>query len=624
MSVAVASNTTEKRPAYQPFQCTICQSRFTRQENLKRHAVLHSKSSEASLSCNLCQATFSRPDLRTRHVKRKHPGYHEDHCHGSRKRRRSSPVESQQDTQQENSSDDVNSVLNETTNVETSSMLSAPFLDPGNGLDSPSMEPATLLRETFETTLANFNFDQWSPDAIMTTERIHGQDDWYPSETQIAHGRYLFFDHVSQFIPIIHRATFDATRIAQHLLLSMLCLAYQHGEDPDRGDQLGSGEELSSHCFHRARELIAAEEKKEDEGIHSTTMVQAYLMLQIFAMMYSRGNDSPYGLKTHSKMIALARAGGLMQPIQIEANETEDLDSLWRQFIKAESHKRTLFAIHQLDTLWYQFLSIPRSLSHLEIKHDLPCPTDQWLASSSHEWAHRQLVARNSGPPVRYSDAVRRFLSSGADLIPPFDPYGAINITQFLISSAREVSGWSTMTGMVSIERLEPLRSSLLALNSCIRTESDPDPPPHAPLHEVTWEIAMIEMQMWSPSHTGGIVEGSIDAALHGMSFLSPSTELLRESSIAESIRPHVDWFLRYLDSTPEPYAEAPWITLYAYKAFMIAWQLFQADILEALQVVGIANGDVEAGLAWAKKVFGCRERWKLGRIVLACLEELG
>lgn len=58
-------------------------------------------------------------------------------------------------------------------------------------------------------------------------------------------------------------------------------------------------------------------------------------------------------------------------------------------FIKSESHKRTLFAVHQIDALLYQFLSIPRSLSHLEIKHELPCPDGCWAAPSAAEWAYQ-------------------------------------------------------------------------------------------------------------------------------------------------------------------------------------------------------------------------------------------
>ncbi|KAH7363719.1 fungal-specific transcription factor domain-containing protein, partial [Pyrenochaeta sp. MPI-SDFR-AT-0127] len=510
--------------------------------------------------------------------------------------------------------------------LEPSSLLIASFLEPEKP-PSTSMHSTGMPHAPFDTGLANFSFDQWSPDPLLSLDGLsQAQEDWMPSSLQTSRGCELFFTHVSNFLPFLHQPTFDTTHVARPLLYSMLCLAYQYGEDPDCGAEPGSGSGLSMRCFHRARTLIATEEESADEATHGVTMIQTYLLLQVFAMMYSCDKDSSYGLKTHSKICSLARATGLMQPVPNEATATEDLESLWRQFVLAESHKRTLFAVHQIDTLWYQFLSIPRSLSHLEIKHDLPCPEYYWTASSSGDWAHRQLVARQSGPSIQYQDAVRRILCSNTDInsIPAFDPYGTINITQFLVSSAREISGWSTMTGMVSMERLEPLRKSLLALSPLVHSQSASiHTTPHASLCEATWQTAMIEMQMWSPTHTGGIVENSIDAALHQLIYLAPSCDFLCESNLAKSVQPHVDWFLRYLDETAVPDSEAPWITLYACKAFMIAWQLVSGGMAGAMQIVGVADGDKEAALVWARKVFSRRERWKLGKIVMACLNRL-
>jgi hypothetical protein len=324
-------------------------------------------------------------------------------------------------------------------------------------------------------------------------------------------------------------------------------------------------------------------------------------------------------------MIVLARSAQLMQPVVAETTPSKDLESLWQSFIKAESQKRTAFAVHQIDTLWYQFLSIPRQLSHLEIKHELPCPEEYWTASSCADWAHHRLVATKSGPLMQYPDAVRHFLSPDADLndIAPFDPYGANNITHFLVSSAREISGWCTMTGMLSVERLEPLRNSLLALGTFIRSKPQTAAAAYTALCEATWESAMIEVQIWSPSHTGGIVGGAMDAVLHQFTYLAPSCEFLCESDTAKAIQPHVDWFLRYLDVTLAPDSEAPWIIIYAYRAFIIAWRLVSGACLGSMQVVGVEDGDTEGALAWAKKVFGRRRRWQLGKMILSILDTL-
>ncbi|KAJ4156485.1 hypothetical protein NW754_008117 [Fusarium falciforme] len=595
-SAIPASPAVERRSSYQPFQCLVCSSRFTRHENLKRHAALHTRSpSEASLPCELCSATFSRPDLRHRHMKRKHMGHLEKRSKGKRQRDLQAPTPPSQGNDQ--NPDAINlAVAPPSTEGDHTQTVAAPLSLPTSIGDSSCI--TSIVQGSADLQLLGADFLEHASNAQMDAVTI---------------------PHSAPFGTNILGFSFD-----QGSPESMLCIAYQYGEDPDCVGQPGSGVGLSERCFHRARAVVLADEDKADDPAHNVSMVQAYLLLQIYAMMYLCGNNSAYALKTHSKMISLARASGLSQPIPTEPTTTKDLDSLWREFIRAESHKRTLFAAHQIDTLWYQLLSIPRQFSHLEIKHELPCPEDHWTASSSVEWAHRKLVAGNSGTSVQYPDAVRRFLS-GADLssLPAFDPYGAINITHFLVSSAQEISGWCTMTGMLSTERLEPLRSSLLALGPFIRSKPESTDVAHAALCEATWESAMIEVQIWSPSHTGGIVGGSMDAVLHQLSYLAPSCEFLCESNTAKTIQPHVDWFLRYLDATIEPDAEAPWITLYAYKAFMIAWQLVRGSMLGSMQAVGVEDGDAEGALAWARKVFGRRQRWQLGKIIMGCLDSL-
>lgn len=601
MSAAHATTRTS-----QPFQCPVCQSRFTRHENLKRHAALHNRSpKEASLPCGFCPTTFSRLDLRRRHIKRKHPE-HEERKSRDSSGRRDNPARHLDDLER-------GIWQFEHANTNTNTDTPSPAQTTGRKLGTPSF-PEHLDTQIFDTDLA-FGL----PDFVDSPL----QDGWYPSSLQLTRGCELYFAHVSPFVPFLHQPTFDVDHVAPLLVLSMLSLGYQYGDDPEY--DTSSSTDLSTRCFHSARAMVSFSD--QDTGLENVILVQAHLLLQICAMMYLCGEHSTYGLKIHSNMISLVRAEGLMAPAPT-ASATE-LESLWRDFIKTESLKRTAFAVHQIDALWYQLLSIPRSISHLEIKHELPSPEGCWTAVSSVEWAHRQLVLRSPGP-VKYTDAVRRFLSNtDIDAIPRFDPYGAINITQFLLSSAREISGWSAMTGMLSMDRFSALRSSLVALGQAIR---DTQPVSAAISHagagateiavsraEATWETAMIELHMWSPSHTGGIVETSIDAALTQITTF-PSYGVI-ESSTASAIQPHVDWFLRYLNTT-QPESEAPWITFYAYKAFLIAWQLHRR-VSGAMQVVGVQDGDVQGALSWARGVFERRIRWQLGRLILSCIDKL-
>ncbi|OJJ95636.1 hypothetical protein ASPACDRAFT_1907244 [Aspergillus aculeatus ATCC 16872] len=646
MSVA---HSTRPVPPYQPFQCSICQSRFTRHENLKRHAALHSRSSdEVSLACGHCSATFSRPDLRHRHMKRKHPEHHERRT----VKRRDSRMEGDRSCsvlRLQLSGDEYETGRASRRRPSARSLRRSPShaaMEEVFELDWNLIpEPPSFAHADSPISSNKSPGVSDSPARSPSHASLVVQDDWFPSDRQIRRGRDLFFDHVSCFLPFLHQATFDTTQVSAHLILSILSLAYQYGDDPEREDESGSGATLSVQCFHRARALIPSHEDDADDTTEATSSylitIQSYLLLQVCAMMYLCGESSTQGLKMHTAMISLARSAGLMQPTPTSSlASTSDLDSLWRAFIHAESHKRTIFAVHQIDALYYQLLSIPRCISHLEIKHDLPCPENQWSASTSAEWAHLQLTSRSTTtvetPTLQYADAIRHFLSSTADVQPiaPFDPYGAINIAQFLISSAREISGWSTMTGMLSMERFGALRSSLTALGPYLRPEEDlvstaEGMPRASSVRTITcaatWETAMLELQMWSPLHTGGIVGASIDTWLQQSTRLAPtSCEVLCEvDTVVQAVQPHVDWFLGYLDRCAALQAEAPWVLLYAYQAFLVAWQLVRWGVPGAMGVVGVADGDGEGALRWARTVFGRRERWQIGRLIGRCLDEL-
>ena len=108
-----------------------------------------------------------------------------------------------------------------------------------------------------------------------------------------------------------------------------------------------------------------------------------------------------------------------------------------------------------MDSLLYQILSVPRSISHLEMKHEMPCHAWLWESMSAAEWAYRSL-AKPAGAPLRYSEAVRCCLNgSNLSQLPSMTVQGSSNVIHFLQTSLREITGWSTMTGQVSLERFE-------------------------------------------------------------------------------------------------------------------------------------------------------------------------
>ncbi len=149
-------------------------------------------------------------------------------------------------------------------------------------------------------------------------------------------------------------------------------------------------------------------------------IIQAHLLLQAHAILCACGSETRHGIhlltrsvevrtlrSVHMLTYSSQETAGLMEPLPVQPQAT-DLDTLWRQFVRAESHKRTAYGTYQCDAMWYQTFSRPRLVSHLEIKHDLPCPVEQWQARTPEEWAHASLLRPSR--PIRYIDAIRATL----------------------------------------------------------------------------------------------------------------------------------------------------------------------------------------------------------------------
>jgi hypothetical protein len=179
------------------------------------------------------------------------------------------------------------------------------------------------------------------------------------------------------------------------------------------------------------------------------------------------------------------------------------------------------------------------------------------------------------------------------------------------------------MTGQVSLERFEPLRASLVALAPFICQQEDAIKDSHAATRAATWEMAMIELNIWSPSHTGGVVESSVDGVLSHSTYLAWSSELPFGSDILASIQPHLDWFLRRLDVSDEADFEAPWLDMFAYKAFLLGWQLVRGGVPGAMHAVGIQDNDAASAVSWMRNVFAKKRPSKLRSMIVDCLDVL-
>ncbi|WRT70490.1 uncharacterized protein IL334_007488 [Kwoniella shivajii] len=512
--VSIAAAETPINDVLQPFQCAICQKRFTRHENLKRHYAAHvAAESGASYSCGECSTTFSRMDLRKRHMKRKHPDKTSDVAASERslpsqdtqdqnedqdqQRSTSTGPSPEQFLQSPNSFDDlavsdyrtsiVHDPLKRTGGANGPSEQPSTSLVQENAINACPTLPITHLPETFTTDESTFRRNNTVQDADLVAQLLFNVPDDHTNTTSttfttsqstsqgpdlslhdIHTGVELYFDHVSQFLPFLHRPSFRAEAVSKPLLLSVLSLGYQFS------DEAYIWKTLASQCFHHAVKLL--ELTSASTAAAKLALIQARLLLQVYSVMYTSGQETTCGLQLHAKSVELSRKGGLMDPLPVKSNSTTDLDALWYEWIHAESHKSSLITL---------------------------------------------------GPLI----------------------------------SARACDGGQ------------------------------------ATWCEATWHMTMIELLNWSSAHTNGVVEGSVDAALASA------------------------WFLQYLDRADTAVVEPPWITVYAFKAFYIAWHLARAGNFDTMTHIGLI--DMPGIMTWANVVFGRRGKWEVGKLILRSLDSL-
>lgn len=84
---------------------------------------------------------------------------------------------------------------------------------------------------------------------------------------------------------------------------------------------------------------------------------------------------------------------------------------------------------------------------------------------------------------------------------------------------------------------------------------------------------------------------------------------------------PHINYFLTHLNQERPVYDEAPWVTIFAFKASLVAWQLVRAGVWHPTVIADIHDKDDM--FRWIRQKFERRTNWCVGRFVTNSLQEL-
>ncbi|KAH8678955.1 fungal-specific transcription factor domain-containing protein [Tricladium varicosporioides] len=589
-----------------PFKCSNCDRGFTRQENLKRHINTHHKGGNArSYQCTLCNARFARSDLRKRHI---------ENCHVPSS---TSPifVETLQPISQSNGI----TAESPTTSAWLDMLMAPPEITVSDV--PPDRESGHQQPNSHGPMQVNFLPKK---DPLLTGYRIS-------SETQCIES---FFSSFHCNFPVLHEASFHVISAPTPLLNAITCIGSLYCQS--------TYNEISRKALFESTLTSLQKYVEQNRSRYQEIWVfQTFLLLE-FLGIYG-GDDGNFlkaerihrDLVSATRMLQMSHDVGSIYSTDDSGNEAEEedeynkdmdesmpLDTRWQGFIKRESKKRCIYTLYLLDSQFSILCNLRPVLSSLEIKYDLPCCEDLWLAKTAEEW---QTCQKSQNPPAHgyFYEASQTLLHSDREKRKPrklrllwASPFAAVILVTQLQMMARELTHASCLLerpkarrrtlslltdtqhaqisqALKGIADLVPRqRRPVFDLFDFRRMDTLLEPQDQAPLWHtfwILWHYTSLTLSHPDSLLVSGVVECSLPLAIATAGHLAtPRSKEKRdiyEDRDVFRIMNDLEVALEILNltkSTTSPTIENPFITLLGFKICLVAWRLVRLTMCNA------------------------------------------
>ena len=208
--------------------------------------------------------------------------------------------------------------------------------------------------------------------------------DELPSETAYA---ATFLAQFHRSFPLLHESTFARSSPPLALLRATACI----GALQARTDQSTT---ISRSLFRSGVEALCKYVNDDRARYQQDWVLQAFILYELYGLYSGDEVLSQKATTIHTNLVDALRIYQMTQgtgsPSDTEAVDDLDehrLQERWQQFIERETKVRCVYALYLLDTQRAILCNLRPILSSLEIKHDLPCDEDLWLASTAKDWA---------------------------------------------------------------------------------------------------------------------------------------------------------------------------------------------------------------------------------------------
>ncbi|KAJ6185148.1 hypothetical protein N7519_006449 [Penicillium mononematosum] len=196
----------------------------------------------------------------------------------------------------------------------------------------------------------------------------------------------MFFDRFNTTYPLIHQSTFDPSTAPPVFLASILFMGATYGTR--EAHQLA----VEVHDVLRSQLLCHPDFSPQAD----LWVLQTMLLIDCFGKMRAGHKQRERAQLFHCVLIKMIRRSNCCGIRDLpHANQSADLDQLWREAMEDEQRKRVAIHCFMWDTQHAVLFSQSLCMSAFEIRSSLPCSPAAWDASSAREWSRHAFREEN-------------------------------------------------------------------------------------------------------------------------------------------------------------------------------------------------------------------------------------
>lgn len=191
----------------------------------------------------------------------------------------------------------------------------------------------------------------------------------------------LYFICFAPTTPVIHQATFNATRRYTGLIRTMAAIGASYSDD-QRLRAIGI--QIYKEEWTSMRQVFAS---IHVEGPRAFDMLLEVLLLKMFCLAYLDQSQCPDCRSLLLDSIHFTWLFGIGRPLQSGAPlPPEDLHGRWIEWVKYETFKRMSLLFYVVDGIVASLFTSQAHMTFAEVKHNMPVDEVIWRANTLEQW----------------------------------------------------------------------------------------------------------------------------------------------------------------------------------------------------------------------------------------------